>query len=204
MKIDGVVVDASPLIVLCRGRLVHLLPRLFPRILVVIFSQMPLPVPLSAVVNALDWMFEEASTYLDRTTGEIETVSHEALRWAEEESVPERVPDWQRKEIDSPFASSTAKIFRLPPKWDVHEWAIMERFVFSLHSGELREAINSAIHGAGAFRLFKRAIHEYGIQDDWYEFRARALRGIAIEWCEHNAIPYVDNTGSRSAKTGPR
>ena len=34
MKVEGAVVDASPLIVLCRAGLIDLLPRLFPEILV--------------------------------------------------------------------------------------------------------------------------------------------------------------------------
>jgi predicted nucleic acid-binding protein len=34
VKVEGAVVDASPLIVLCRAGLIDLLPRLFPEILV--------------------------------------------------------------------------------------------------------------------------------------------------------------------------
>jgi len=49
------------------------------------------------------------------------------------------------------------------------------------------------IKGSGAFRRFKNAIHEKGIEKAWYEFRSEALEKIAIEWLEENGISYSRN-----------
>jgi len=46
------------------------------------------------------------------------------------------------------------------------------------------------IKGSGAFRRFKNAIREMGVDEAWYQFKQNALEEIAIEWLEENQIPY--------------
>jgi hypothetical protein len=43
-----------------------------------------------------------------------------------------------------------------------------------------------AIHGAGAFRSFKTALRRHRLESAWFEFRAAAIRQIALDWCEEN------------------
>src|SRR5207248_3152956 len=44
---------------------------------------------------------------------------------------------------------------QLPTKFDVHEWAVMRDFSYSVQSDTIREDLLNAIHGTGAFRHFK-------------------------------------------------
>lgn len=44
---------------------------------------------------------------------------------------------------------------RLPDKFEIHEWAILEKFSRSVESERIREELMKAIHGRGAFRMFK-------------------------------------------------
>jgi hypothetical protein len=46
------------------------------------------------------------------------------------------------------------------------------------------------IKGSDAFRRFKDAIHDYGIENDWYKYHNNALKEIAIEWCQENDIEF--------------
>lgn len=78
----------------------------------------------------------------------------------------------------------------LPSQFDIHEWSIMERFCRSLEPGPLRDELDNAIHGRGAFRMFKDVIHRHGIADDWYAYRDAELEEIAIGWLEVNEIPH--------------
>jgi len=78
----------------------------------------------------------------------------------------------------------------LPTKFDIHEWSIMEDFSNSVKSARIRAELLDAIHGAGAFRHFKHMLRLYKIEQRWYDFRAEALRQIAIEWCEKNNIAW--------------
>ncbi len=45
---------------------------------------------------------------------------------------------------------------------------------------ELRGLLLDKIRGAGAFRRFKNAIHQFGMAQDWYTFRDRVLKEIAL------------------------
>jgi len=68
----------------------------------------------------------------------------------------------------------------------------MKRFCQSLDDGPARERLFDAIHGRGAFRMFKNEVHRLGIQDDWYSYRDDALKRIAADFLEEHGIPYVD------------
>ncbi len=65
---------------------------------------------------------------------------------------------------------------------------MLSDFSNEVESKEIRAKLLDAIHGAGAFRNFKAAVRRRGIEDDWYKFRAEALRQIAIDWCEEHDI----------------
>ncbi|HEY1218267.1 MAG: UPF0158 family protein [Bryobacteraceae bacterium] len=148
-------------------------------------------VRLKDIVDALEMQFDEASSYLDLDTGEVETVSHDLLRAAEEGSGEEELdlPDWQKPEWElAKRIVSTGRFLELPTKFDVHEWAIMEEFSHSVESARLREDLLHAIHGAGAFRNFKYTLRRNGAEAAWFAFRTKALRQIAVDWCEENQI----------------
>ena len=49
----------------------------------------------------------------------------------------------------------------LPDHFDIHEWAIMERFSEALQNAQIRKDFRGGVHGSGAFRLFKRLLDEY-------------------------------------------
>ena len=47
-----------------------------------------------------------------------------------------------------------------------------------------------ALHGRGAFRLFKSTIRRLGVEDDWFRFRASALEEIAMDWLDTHGIAH--------------
>ena len=67
-------------------------------------------------------------------------------------------------------------------------WAIMEEFSLEVKSDGIREDLLRAIHGAGAFRMFKDTSRRHRIEAAWFAFRAEALRQIALDWCEEHDI----------------
>jgi hypothetical protein len=153
-------------------------------------SSMSAAVLLKDIIDALEMQFDESSSFLDLNTGRIETVSNDLLREANE-SVGEEpdLPDWQRQEWEiAKRIVSTDRFQQLPTKFDVHEWVIMQDFSHSVESDRVREDLMSAIHGAGAFRHFKDALRRHKIESAWFEFRAEAMRQIALEWCEEHHI----------------
>lgn len=153
---------------------------------------MPATVLLKDIAEALQMQFDESSSYLDLETGHVETVSHSSLHRAEEaDEQADDLPDWEEEELELARQILTTDRFKkLPDKFDIHEWAIMEEFSRSVRSDRIRDDLLHAIHGAGAFRHFKAAVRRHRIESDWFAFRDEALTQIAREWCEENRVSW--------------
>jgi hypothetical protein len=151
-------------------------------------------VKLDAIIEALEMADDSISSYLDVETGEVHFITEEEFDLAEgPQTVIEDLPDWQREAIKlarSVQEQEGKRFLALPDKFDVHEWAIMDRFSETLKDAPLRNDFHGAIRGAGAFRLFKRLLTEYNLWDAWNRFKQVELRQMAIEWCEENGIAF--------------
>ena len=151
---------------------------------------MPATVRLNDIIDALEMQFDESTSFLDRDTGQVETVSDALLQEAEADDNGEPdLPEWQKQEWEiAKQIVSTNRFQRLPAKFEVHEWAIMQDFSRSVESDRIREDLLRVIHRAGAFRNFKDTLRRHGIEPAWFAFRAETLRQIALNWCEENHI----------------
>jgi hypothetical protein len=148
-------------------------------------------VSLQDIVAAMDLPNAEWASYLDPETGEIVTVTDEDRRLLEEPADVEELPDWQQEILPKVReALESDRFLQLPGEFDIHEWAIMERFAHSRTTVEHRDELLSAIHGSGAFRKFRRSVQQLGIEEEWYSFRQVAFEEIAKAWLEAHHIPY--------------
>ena len=80
----------------------------------------------------------------------------------------------------------------LPDSYDINEYRMMEKFVYSLPRGKNQTILYNAIQGRGAFRRFKDKLHEIGMANDWYKYRDQQYKEIALEWCEENNIEVIE------------
>jgi hypothetical protein len=155
---------------------------------------MPATVKLKDIVGVLEEeQFAESLSFVNLDTGEVKVVSKELMSEAEEIGEDEEldIPAWQEAEWELAQRIVASPSFqRLPTKFDVHEWSIMQDFAMSFDPGEIRSDLLDAIHGAGAFRNFKYALRVHRIESDWFEFRTDALRQIAIAWCKRHDVPW--------------
>ncbi|MBM4161154.1 MAG: hypothetical protein FJ217_08645 [Ignavibacteria bacterium] len=151
-------------------------------------------VSLRAVVQEMDVHSDQHHAYLNKRTGELVTIGDEEINIVESGENIEDYPEWQREAIrKTQELVNSDEYLPLPSKFDIHEYANMERFCRSRDDRDVRERLLYYIHGTGAFRLFKDAIRELGIVDDWYLFRQSALEEIAIDWLDANGIQYTSD-----------
>lgn len=153
-------------------------------------------VKLSDIVEAMDLQTEELSPYLNRKTGTVVTVSNEDFRAAEEGGSLEEYPERQHELIQAAreiLEDDEGIYIRLPTKFHIDEWQIMDDFAHWVKDGRISEELVYALRGRGAFRRFKDAIHRLGVAEDWYKYKDQALREIAIEWCEAHGIPFPED-----------
>ncbi len=153
-------------------------------------------VKLEAVIDAID-LPEEWEAFIDPETGEIVTISGDDRFALDEEDDDEdlETPEWQQESIEKiRKVLDSGRAIALPGKFEIHEWDLMRRFSLSVEDPDVSTELFNAIHGTGAFRLFRMTIDRLGLRDPWYEYRAQALREIARDWLETNGIEYVEGS----------
>jgi hypothetical protein len=155
---------------------------------------MTIHVRVDDIIEGLEAQSDESQAFLDKRTGQVELISDYEMRAAEDDEPLDDLPEWQQDVIATAkeIVAETGDYIRLPDKFDIHEYSIMERFCLSLQDAKMCDTLYGLIKGSGAFRRFKGAIHDYGIADDWYKYRDNALKQIAIEWCQENGIEFED------------
>jgi hypothetical protein len=155
---------------------------------------MPPTIHLRDVVSEMEGFDDNFRSFLNRVTGELATVSVEELSAVEEDYDLEDYPQWQREAIQKAEEIIVSEDWlELPSKFEIHEWQIMRDFCYSVDDERLSSELLDAIHGSGAFRVFKNAIYYRGIEQRWHSFRQDALEQIARDWLERNEISFVED-----------
>lgn len=95
-------------------------------------------------------------------------------------------------ELEADMEENWEDYYPLPGKFEIDEYSMMEEFIRSLPDGKARNRLESAIRGKGAFRRFKDAVADLGLEEKWYEYRDGAYVKVAKEWCEKNGIECVE------------
>lgn len=145
-------------------------------------------VSLSEVVDAFETASDEMSSYVNRATGQVVTVTHEDLRMAKEEPDPD-MPDWEQEVVSEARSILDSKDWlELPNQFALHTWQIMDRFGRSRSAEAERAAVAGAIHGSGAFRNFEATVRRLGIEKAWFAYKTRALEKIAHDWLVQNGL----------------
>ena len=148
-------------------------------------------VSLRDVLDEMELSSDEATGYINRKTGEIITLTDEVVALAEDPDAAADAPQWQKDLLPKAREVLASEDFiPLPSKFEIHEWAIMERFAQSLTDAAVSDELDAALHGRGAFRRFKDTVQRLGIADEWYRFRDAALEEIAVEFLEAHGIAY--------------
>lgn len=150
------------------------------------------PAQLASIIDGMETQSNENTSYLNKKTGEVILVTDEEFQAAENGEPPEEFPEWQREAIKTAqdVFENFGDYIELPSPFDIHEYAIIERFSLSLENERISEELLSAIRGSGAFRRFKDATHRLKVSEAWYRYRDQAYRQVAIDWCKEHEIEY--------------
>lgn len=150
---------------------------------------MAIRVKLYDIIEGMEFQSDESTSYLNKSTGKVITISEEEFRAVRDEGPIENFPEWQHENIRTAKEMlGTDNYIPLPTRFDIHEYDIMEKFCLSVRDKEVSNTMYSSIKGSGAFKRFKRNIRRYNIEDDWYTYRDAAIKEIAIDWCNNNNI----------------
>jgi hypothetical protein len=151
---------------------------------------MALPVRLRDVVDAMDAPVDGWMAYINRRTGEIVSFSEDDVAFHDDDD-GDILPGWQGEMVAKAKEVEASDDFvQLPNKFDIHEYAIMERFCYGVDDDTLRQDLLDAIKGSGAFRRFKGMIRRRGLEQAWWTYRDAAIETIATDFLEMESIPF--------------
>ncbi|MGH1484230.1 MAG: UPF0158 family protein [Geminicoccales bacterium] len=152
---------------------------------------MALPVRLQEVVDAMDAPVDGWMAYINRRTGEIVSFSEDDVAFYDDDDDHDLMPDWQTEMVAKAKEVEASDDFvQLPDKFDINEYAIMDRFCYTVDNDTIRQELLDAIKGSGAFRRFKDMIRRRGLEQAWWSDRDAAIKKIAIDFLEMEEIPF--------------
>ena len=73
----------------------------------------------------------------------------------------------------------------------INEYKMMEDFIETIDNSEISNNLQRLIQLKGAFRRFKDYCIEMDIIQEWYNFRDKRYKEIAISWCKQNELEYI-------------
>lgn len=135
---------------------------------------------LEQVLDAIETADDAFTYFFDTQTGETVFLSDPMITGESYE------------ELEELIESSGDRFLRFPTKYDIHEYSIMENFVYSLPAGAAHQELANAICGRGAFRRLKNGIRYHRLEQQWYDYRDQAYREIAIRWCRDEGLEYTE------------
>ena len=173
---------------------------------------MAVAVSLRDLVDELQILPNEGTAYLNKVTGKVITVTEDEIETVvamdsefdevieeDDDVIISDVSDLQTEHYEEvkKILLSDPDYLKLPSRFDIHEYEIMERFCLSISDGKVSDVLLRKIRGSGAFRRFKDAVYQYGIENDWFAYRDEAYKEIAIAWLESMGIAYTDDMNRR-------
>ena len=102
------------------------------------------------VVDAIEMADDNYTYFLDLETGDSVFLADELITGLDNEGLEDEIEE------------NPERYLRLPTKFEIHEYHIMEEFIWTL-KGERADKLDCAIRGRGAFRRFKDLVDRMGI-----------------------------------------
>jgi len=138
-------------------------------------------VKLDVILDAIEMADDNYTYFLDLETGESVFLADELVTGLDNEGLEDEIEE------------NLERYLRLPTKFEIHEYHIMEEFIWTLKV-DRADKLEHAIQGRGAFRRFKDMVDRMGISQQWYDFQAEYYRKLAIEWCQEHGLEYIEES----------
>lgn len=132
-------------------------------------------VDLDSISQALS--NREQSYYLDVSTGRVYS-QYELDYIIEKEYPDEEIDDYSEIGLDLVLIEAEYN----------YGYAAMEMFIISKGDADYAPRLERAIQGKGAFRRFRTAVNDLGLESEWYLYLDEFMANKAREWCKDNEI----------------
>ena len=148
------------------------------------------PVNWDDLEMALTSSHGEWTCYLDVRTGEVTMVL--VARFGDDDDGP------SREEIDAGL--DAGHLIHIAPLGSPVEYGWMAEFATTVRDPRLRDRLEVALDGRGAFRRFRNVLRDHPAQRDrWFAFRDERLHAAARDWLTGQGIEPTRERRNRRA-----
>ncbi|MEN8076493.1 UPF0158 family protein [Clostridioides difficile] len=148
-------------------------------------------VDLNDVIECIEFEGELLTHYYNKNTEVIIYVedASTATYKAEDINSIDTYEEWEKELIMSlnDFKQNPEAYIQLPTKDEIDEHGMMIEFCKNINDEEVRKKV---LGNKESFRALRESIENSGLSSEWYYYREKAERKIAIKWCEDNSIEY--------------
>jgi hypothetical protein len=157
--------------------------------------QLAVPISLRRLVQELEAVMENTSTYLDKRTGEFYTLTDDLMMLADDdEDSLDTLSAWEREVADFVLKiDDSDRYLPIPDQWEINELRLLDRFAETLEDDALRAEFRRELGGRGVFRRFRNLIQRHDLEKPWDDFETAALTQLARDWLEENGLPFRED-----------
>lgn len=130
----------------------------------------------------------ENITLFDTETGEIVSIPNELMSAVESgvEEEFQNLPNWEKDLIEtaeSIISNESGRYIDIPRKPSYEAYNLMVEFTSSVKDRLLKQKLDIALDGKGAFKRFKNVISDYPDEEKrWFTFKNKKLCEEVVEW----------------------
>ena len=142
-----------------------------------------LAVDMRELTSAFDYS-EGITSYLDLDTGAVLHITDDTLFALEDTSLDD--DDWQQEAVSEALQIQDGlgtRYLEVPQVDSFTGYNDMVEFIAAVEDEHLRELLEVAIRGKGAFRRFKDVLYDYPeTRQQWFEFKDEQRRQRVVHW----------------------
>lgn len=140
------------------------------------------PLNLKEVIDHIESSWDELRSYSQRSTGKIIPFIPEECRNSDEDY-----------ELTEQLETHGEDYIELPNTRELDELHLMRRFAADLPDERRRRELLNDLKGRGLYRRFKDNVRSYGLIEEWYQYRGKAMAELARSWCIEYSLPYTED-----------
>lgn len=152
-------------------------------------------VNLSDVIESIEFEGELLSHYYNKKTGIIVYLEDNSTSNYKAEDIKnlENFQEWEQELILSlhDLKENFEDYIQLPNIDEINEYEMMIEFCKSLDEEEFKNKNLKELQQKYSLRKLREYIENNDKLSSWYDYREKAEKKLAIDWCEKNNIKYI-------------
>jgi hypothetical protein len=138
-------------------------------------------VKLSVMVEGLKWVYGHDTVYINIKNNTLVNIADPTLS------------DLPIEDALIEIEEKKDEYLELPSHKQIDYKKIAKDYVYSLNEGAVKMRLEKTLNGPFAMRRFLKQIKIFEYNDNWYNFRTKALKNIAINFLNMKNIEYEDD-----------